>query len=52
MLDAVLATYLVKLIDMVMRGPANMILGKIGKLDAPSTACLRRSFRTELSVKI
>ena len=43
MLDTVLATYLVEAMHTVTRGPANTILGQIGKLDARSAACGSRS---------
>ena len=39
MLNTVFATYLVEAMVTVTRGPANTILRRIGKLDAPS-ACL------------
>ena len=48
MTDAVLATYLVEAMHNVTRDPANKILGQIGKLDAPSAACLRQSLRTKI----
>ena len=52
MLDAVFATYMVEAMDTVTRGPASTIFGQIGKLDAPSAACLRQSLRTGLLVRI